>query len=194
MHSRSSAPFLSFKRGKLKEDRCLVSKSWGRQEPMSSTLGVSVLFNYKCKVAFGRLDSVLDCAKNFPMEKKELNAKIKIQAWKLHGAHKHSTFKTEPAGKKKEKSRINWAIIPGRHPPPTLRTKTSEMRLEKSVLGHCRERNLRGMENRTHAWWSQTLAWKQSVVTGCFFFFFQNNFQLNYQPTWLQRISSDVKF
>lgn len=47
---------------------------------MSSTLGVSVLFNYKCKVAFGRLDSILECAKNFPMEKKELNVKIKIQA------------------------------------------------------------------------------------------------------------------
>ena len=43
---------------------------------MSSTLGVSVLFNYKCKVAFGRLDSILECAKNFPMEKKELNVKI----------------------------------------------------------------------------------------------------------------------
>lgn len=60
-------------------------------------------------------------------------------------------FKTDPARKKEEKSRIKWAISPRRHPPPTLRTETSEMRLEKSVLGHCRDRNLRGMENRTHA-------------------------------------------
>ena len=65
--------------------------------------------------------------------------------------HLRQTFKTDPAGKKKEKSRIKWVIIPGRHPPPTFRTETSEMRLEKSVLGHCRERNLRGMENRTHS-------------------------------------------
>lgn len=42
----------------------------GRQKPMNGTLRFSVLFNHKGKVAFGRLDSASECAKNFPMEKR----------------------------------------------------------------------------------------------------------------------------
>lgn len=48
----------------------MASKVVGRQDPMNGTLRFSVLFNYKGKVAFGRLDSILESAKNFPMEKR----------------------------------------------------------------------------------------------------------------------------
>lgn len=72
-----------------------------------------------------------------------------IQALK-QSAHKHSTFKTDRT-RKKEKSEVRCAIVTVRHPLLTLRTESSERRLGKSVLGHCREINLRGMENRTQA-------------------------------------------
>lgn len=74
-----------------------------------------------------------------------------IQALKLYSAHKHSTSKTDRTRKKEEKAEVRCAIVTMRHPLLTLRTESSERRLGESVLGHCREINLRGMENRTQA-------------------------------------------
>lgn len=52
---------------------------------------------------------------------------------------------------KKGKFKIRCAIVSVRHLLSTLRTVSSEKKLEKAVLGHDREINLRGKENRAHA-------------------------------------------
>lgn len=68
-----------------------------------------------------------------------------IQALKLHSACKHFTFKA--LRNKKEKFKIRRAIVSVRHLLSTLRTESSGKKAGKG-----REINLRGKENRTHAW------------------------------------------
>lgn len=74
-----------------------------------------------------------------------------IPASKLHSACRHSTFKSDIPRNKKERFKISCAMGTVRHLLPSLSTESSGRREEKAALGHCREINVRGMENRTHA-------------------------------------------
>lgn len=72
-----------------------------------------------------------------------------IQALKFHSACKYSTFKTDTLRNKKFK--IRCVIVTVMCLLPTLRNESSVKRLEKTMFGYCKEINLRGKENRTHA-------------------------------------------